>query len=499
MTTILAVAILGGYAYYRILEGDLIRKPVNLGTQRPPETGALNLLMIGSDSRDGDNQKYGATSHGLGERSDTLMLLHVSPDRDKVTLVSFPRDLMVTVPQCEGRNGGVIPAGVRQINSAFNDGGEACVMRTVESLTKLRLNHFVKVDFTGFKGVVDALGGISICLPKPVNDPKAKLVLAAGKHVVKGEQALGYVRARSSMGDGSDLSRIKRQQIFLTQVMKKVTDGGLLTDPGRLDAFLRAAVAAVTVDDQLSLDRMLEIARSVQGMTASQLKGITVPVQAYKPNPNRVELAQPAADEFFTRLRDDVEVTKSSAPPPAAQAPEKITNDKVRVQVLNGSGRPGLAKQVAEELAAQKFVVTETGNAPTAAVTQIRYAKRQADGAAYGDVVAGRLSRDKRAPVAGKIKPISTERFTARTAATPPPTAAPSPNATSTPAPGGTPASSTPAGDTPAGGTSGPASAGGGPIVQLVIGADWPGVRVLSVIPDSLKEQSVDASTNPCQ
>ncbi|MEU0572625.1 LCP family protein [Nonomuraea sp. NPDC005983] len=461
------MAILAAYAYYRSLDDGLKRESVShaLGDQRPPETGALNVLLLGSDSREGDNKKYGAKSQGLGERSDTLMLLHISPDRDKVTLISFPRDLMVTVPPCTHRNGTPLASGLRQINSAFNDGGVVCAMRTVESLTQLRLQHFVKVDFTGFKGIIDALGGISICLPKAVNDPKAKLVLTAGKHVVNGEQALGYVRARYSMGDGSDLSRIKRQQIFLAQVMKKVTDGGMLTDPGRLNDFLHAGIAAVTVDDQLSLERMLEIARSVQGMTAGQLKGVTVPVQAYPADHNRVQLAQPAADDFFSRLRSDVEVTRSASPAPSAStAPQaEIPQSKIRVQVLNGSGKPGLAVRAAEELAAQGFVVTETGNAAATATTQIRYAKRQQDGAAYADAVAARLSKDKRTPVAGKAEPTSTEPFNAPT-----PTATPTMKAS-------------------------------GPIVQLVIGTDWPGVRVTSVIPDSLKDKTVDASTNPCQ
>ncbi|WP_235994865.1 LCP family protein [Nonomuraea montanisoli] len=469
MAGLLVVALLAAYAYYRSLESGLKRESVSneLGDQRPPETGALNVLLVGSDSREGDNKKYGAKSQGLGERSDTIMLLHMSPDRDKVTLVSFPRDLMVAIPPCKSTSGVPLAPGVRQINSAFNDGGIVCAMRTVESLTKLRLDHFVKVDFTGFKGIIDALDGISICLPKAVNDPKAKLVLAAGKHVVSGEQALGYVRARYSMGDGSDLSRIKRQQIFLTQVMKKVTDGGMLTDPGKLNKFLKAAVAAVTVDDQLSLNRILEIARSVQGMTAAQLKGITVPVEAYPADHNRVQLTQPAADDFFTRLRSDVEVTRIAAPGPSASAsatPQaQIPNGKVRIQVLNGSGKPRLAKQAADELAAQGFVVDETGNAPTTAVTEVRYAKRLQEGAAYADAVAARLSKDKRTPIAGKVKPTSTEPFKVAT-----PSASPTAKAS-------------------------------GPIVQLVIGADWPGVRVASVIPDSLKDKTVDASTDPCQ
>ncbi|TMR31317.1 LytR family transcriptional regulator, partial [Nonomuraea zeae] len=279
LTVVLVLASLGAYAYYRRIEGGIDRETINVGASRPPETGALNVLLVGSDSREGDNKKYGAKSQGLGERTDTIMLLHISPNRDKATMISFPRDSMVVIPTCEGRNGTVLVGGLRQINSAFNDGGINCTIKTLESLTNIKINHFVKVDFTGFKGIIDAIGGIEICLPKPVNDPKAKLVLGAGKHVVKGEQALGYVRTRYALGDGSDLSRIQRQQIFLTKVMQKVTDGGLLTDPGKLNDFLLAATQAVTLDDKLSLDRMLEIARSVSGMTTKELKGITVPTQ----------------------------------------------------------------------------------------------------------------------------------------------------------------------------------------------------------------------------
>ncbi|MFI9836193.1 LCP family protein [Nonomuraea sp. NPDC051941] len=460
---IVVLAALAAYFYYRSLESGLRREDVTaaLGEERPPETGALNVLLVGSDSRNGDNRKYGATTVGAGERSDTLMLLHISPDRDKATIISFPRDLMATIPACDRRNG-PIASGLRQINSAFNDGGIACAMRTVESLTRLRMDHFVKVDFTGFKAIIDALEGIPICLPKPVNDPKAKFVLGAGKHVVNGEQALGYVRARYSLGDGSDLSRIKRQQIFLTQVAKKVTDGGLLTDPGKLNAFLQAAVKAITVDKELTLDEMLEIGRSVKGMSLSALKGITVPVTAYTEDKNRVQLAQPAAEALFARLRADVEVSNTSPSGVAAARPTApvLAHDQIRLQVLNGSGKVGMAKQAADELATQGFSVISTGNAPQVVVTQIRYGKRVDQGAAAAEQVAARLSKDKRTPIAGPVKPTSSEPYRM---ATPP-----------------------------------PGEAKAGPLVQLVIGADWPGVRVVSVVPDSMKDKTVSSATSPC-
>ncbi|MGW0806365.1 LCP family protein [Nonomuraea sp. NPDC002799] len=456
LTFVLVAATLGTYGYYRVLESSIPRERIAVGPSRPPETGALNVLLVGSDSREGDNKKYGATSVGLGERTDTIMLLHISPNRDNATMISFPRDSMVMVPECAGRNGAVLPGGIRQINAAFNEGGINCTIKTLESLTNIKIDHFVKVDFTGFKGIIDAIGGIQICLPKAVNDPKAKLVLGPGKHVVTGEQALGYVRTRYALGDGSDLSRIQRQQVFLTSVLAKVTDAGLLTDPIALNGFLQAAVKAVTVDEGLTLNRMVEIAGSVQGLTAKELKGITVPVEAYPADKNRVQFSQPAATNFFDNVRNDVEV--NAVPVPGKSAAPKIENKQVRVQVLNGTGESGKAVQVADALAAQGFVVTEVGNVATTGKTTLRYAKKDAEnGAAYGDAVAARLSKDKKTPVAGKVKPLTTQPYQSKATAVP-----------------------------------------GGPIVQVVIGKDWPGVRVVSAIPDSLKDRVVDANTNPC-
>lgn len=461
VSSVAVAASLTGYTYYRNLDAGIEREDVEpgLGADRPPETGALNVLLVGSDSREGANKRYGATSVGLGERTDTIMMLHISPNRDQAVMIAFPRDSMVLVPECVKPGGGTIPAGTRQINSAFNDGGIACTIRTIESLTNIHVNHFVKVDFTGFKSVVDALGGIEICLPKAVNDPQAKLVLNAGKHVVNGEQALGYVRTRYKLGDGSDLSRIQRQQVFLSKVLAKVTDGDLLGSPDKLDDFLGAATSAVTVDSALTLHRMLDIANSVKGLTAKELKGITVPVQPYPADSNRVQFRQPDAQNFFDSVRRDVEVTSTPSSSPSA-AP-KIKNEQVRVQVLNGTATKGMAKQVADELAAQGFVVTRLGNAAEVARTTIRYRRKDAEGPAYAEAVASRLSKDKRTPTAGKVKPLTSEAYAGTAAAT-------------------------------------PAATPDGPVVQLVIGADWPGVRVLSAIPGSLKDKVIDTTTNPC-
>ncbi|NUR92527.1 MAG: LytR C-terminal domain-containing protein, partial [Nonomuraea sp.] len=224
--------------------------------------------------------------------------------------------------------------------------------------------------------------------------------------------------------------------------------------PAKLTGFLDAASKTVKLDDELTLPRMLEIADSVKGLTAKELKGITVPVEAYPADRNRVQFKQPDARNFFEAVRSDVDVRPTAGP---SSAP-KVANEKVRVQVLNGTTETGKAVQVADELAEQGFAVTQVGNAPATAVTAIRYARKDAaNGPAYADAVAARLSKDKRTPVAGKVTPVNPKPYATK-AAQPP----------------------------------------DGPVIQLVIGADWPGVRVVSAIPGSLKDKVVDSTTNPC-
>ncbi|WP_433252245.1 LCP family protein [Streptosporangium sp. CA-135522] len=466
LTGVLVAGTLGAYKVYYDLTGNIKREDVEnqLGANRPPETGALNVLVVGSDSREGAaNKKYGQHLQGTGERTDTIMLLHVSPNRDRATLLSFPRDSMIQAPTCRNpKTKAVVPSGPKMINATFNDGGIACTWATIESLTQIHINHFIKVDFAGFKGIIDALGGIEICLPKDVADKDAKLTLSKGKHLVKGETALAYVRARHSLGDGSDIDRIKRQQVFLQQVMKKATSSELLTDFGKLTAFLKAATSSMTMDSKLDTTRMLEIAKSAPSLTAKGLQAVTVPWMPDPADKNRVVWREPAAGELFESIRSDIEVTKS--PAPNASAAPAIKHEQVQVQVFNGTGTPGRAKEVADKLVAQGFRVTQVGNAKPAIgdvpVTALRYGKKDAEGAAYADAVAARLSGDKLAPVAGKIRPASTENYASSIPVTPLPT---------------------------------------GPVVQLVIGADWKGVRVPTKIPDALKDSIIDSKTNPCQ
>jgi LCP family protein required for cell wall assembly len=276
---------------------------------------------------------------------------------------------MVQLPQCTSHSGSTIPAHLGMINESFNNGGAGCTWRTIESLTKIRIDHFAKVDFSGFKRVVDALGGVEICLPQRVDDKDSKLHLSAGRPIVKGDQALAYVRNRHGLGDGSDLGRIKRQQKFLGAVVKKATSNGTLTSPSKLYSFLDAATKSVTTDKDFTVDEMKKVAGSVQGMSAGKVQFITVPWEAYAPDPNRIQWRQPDADNLFAAVRSDNKIQQPAKTKQASMPPAQI-----KVRVLNGTGTPGLAQRVGDQLTARGYTVVGIGTAPARpSQTELRY------------------------------------------------------------------------------------------------------------------------------
>lgn len=476
LTAALVLATLGAYKFYRDTFGSINRKNITaaLGKNRPQNTtGALNVLLLGSDTRAGaENHKYGQKT--VGERTDTIILMHISPNRDKALLVSLPRDSMVQHPECRHpvTKARIAPR-VEMINAAFNDGGIVCTIKVIEANTKIRIDHYIKVDFAGFKNIVDALGGIEICLPHAVKDKAAKLELPAGRQVVMGEEALGYVRLRSGIGDGSDISRIKRQQVFLNQVVKKATSSDLLTDPNKLLAFIQAATRSVEMDENLNAEVLLQIAQSGRKLAAGGIKFVTIPWEPYPENKARVQWKQPDADNLFQAIRSDVDLPtptpKASGSATTAAKKPAIKPNQIRIQVLNGTTMPGKAKEAAEALAGQGFNVVEVGNALQAdgtdhPKTRVLYPARAADGADYAAPVVGKLLTKGVTAEAGRVKPTG--------AVTP----------------------FTPAGSTP--GAAPQTGSKKGPLIQLVIGKDWDGVKVPVKIPDSASV--VDSKTNVC-
>lgn len=296
----------------------------------PVPRGGRNILLIGSDTRAGDgNAEYG--QDGGTQRSDTTILLHMSARGHGVTAVSLPRDLMVDIPECHTSDGKATAARFAQFNWAFELGGTACTIRTVEKLTGIRVDHHMVIDFRGFKDMVDAVGGVRVCVSEPIDDKDARLKLDAGPQTLDGEQALGYVRARKSLGDGSDTERMDRQQQFLGALVGKVQSNGVLLNPTRLYPVLDAATRSLTTDPGLdSLKDLYELARSLRSVPAEKVQFLTVPRQPYHSNRNRDELVQPDADRLFKRLRVDAPVrvvpaeerdAAESAPAPSSTAP----------------------------------------------------------------------------------------------------------------------------------------------------------------------------------
>ncbi|SHI20561.1 LCP family protein [Streptomyces sp. 3214.6] len=276
---------------------------------------AQNILLIGSDSRAGDgNEEYGRDSGT--ERSDTTILLHLAAGRRSATAVSLPRDLMVDVPACLRADGKRAEATFAMFNYAFQTGGSACTIRTVEKLTGVRIDHHVVVDFSGFKDVVDAVDGVEVCLSKPIDDKAAKLRLPAGKVTLDGEQALGYVRARKSLGDGSDTDRMERQQRFLGALVNKVQSNDVLLNPVKLYPVLDAATSSLTTDPDLaSLRGLYELVRGLRDIPTEHVQFLTVPRESYVYNANRDQLVEPEAEELFERLRIDAPLVVSKEVP----------------------------------------------------------------------------------------------------------------------------------------------------------------------------------------
>lgn len=211
----------GWWAYSR-LDGNISSVDLDkaIGDDRPQKVvaGAQNVLVLGSDSRAGAN---GELDHGSvsGARSDTTMLIHIPEGRSKATAVSIPRDTLVTRPECKDENGKAVPSQQRAMfNSIFPAAGAACVVKTVEQMSGVRVDHFVVIDFAGFKELVDALGGVTVKLDKPI---KGGLNLDAGEHRLNGTDSLKFVRTRYGYGDGSDLGRISLQQTFMMAMLRR--------------------------------------------------------------------------------------------------------------------------------------------------------------------------------------------------------------------------------------------------------------------------------------
>ncbi|MEU8973027.1 LCP family protein [Streptomyces monashensis] len=336
LAAFVAAAAGGGWLLYAALDANITsddaaaRELARYERERPTALvkGAQNILLIGSDTRSGDgNARYG---RDLGsERSDTTILLHLAANRRSATAVSLPRDLMVDVPGCLRTDGSRSAPVFTMFNSAYSVGGSACSIRTVEKLTGVRIDHHVVVDFSGFKEMVDAVDGVRVCLKEPIHDKAAKLKLPAGEVELDGEQALGFVRARESLGDGSDTERMERQQQFLGALVNKMQSGDVLLNPVKLYPVLDAATSSLTADPELaSLRGLYQLVRGLRNIPIKQVQFLTVPRKPYVHDANRDQLVEPEAGKLFARLRADQPVAVTRGTPGKTARPGGDTGSR---------------------------------------------------------------------------------------------------------------------------------------------------------------------------
>jgi LCP family protein required for cell wall assembly len=352
-------------------EGDAPITVDEAGSSQP-----FTVLLMGSDSRSGkDNRGYGSAAEFGGARSDTTILLHVSADRKSAIAVSIPRDTLITLPQCK-IDGKTVGGYEGKFNAAFDIAGPGCTIKAVEEMSGLNIDNFMMVDFGGFKRIVDAIGGVEICLKEDVNDDKSGLNLTKGKHTVKGEEALAFVRARKTLGDGSDTSRIRRQQAFISSLTRKVLSSGTLLNPATLVSLLDAATQSLTADPQLAnIDTLRALALSMKDLRPSDIAFVTAPWKPAGDGENVLINAKRAAP-LWEAIKLD------STWPPAQDTDQpllKTEPEQIYVDVLNGTSTKGKAKKVAKALREAGYRVVEVGNAPGKeifATTTVKYDPR---------------------------------------------------------------------------------------------------------------------------
>lgn len=322
------VVVLGGAGlgyFYVTFNGNLKTVDIDqaLGSDRPQDVdnGSMDILVLGSDSRGGANGAYGRDDGGSA-RSDTAMIVHLYEGHKQAGVVSIPRDTMMPRPSCTTSDGKTDPGGRRaQFNEAFTVGGAPCAVKTVEKMSGIRMDHYIEVDFTGFKKIIDTLGGVEVTTTQPIKDKASHLDLPPGPNKLNGEQALGLVRTRKSVGDGGDLGRIQLQQAFIKALIKQVKSVGVLDNPKKLVDLADVGTKAITTDTALGdVKSLAGFARSLQGIGAGDMRMITLPVTTDARDANRVAPLAKESALVWDALRADR--------PIPAEATENSTGDK---------------------------------------------------------------------------------------------------------------------------------------------------------------------------
>ncbi|MFF8973309.1 LCP family protein [Streptomyces sp. NPDC014995] len=368
-TMTLSVVILAsagiGHSVVTSLDADIARvDPFKDMKNRPRAGHGMNVLLVGTDGRDRiteqERRRYrlgGAPCHC----TDTLMIVHISEDRERASVVSLPRDSYAETPPHTDRTTGRTHHGhPLKINAAYAEGGPQLTVRTVEHMTRVKIDHYLEVDFTSFMRTVDVLGGVKVCTARHLKDSYTGLDLPPGTHTLTGGEALQYVRSRHIDAD-SDFGRVKRQQRFLAALVDHATSSGILLNPLRFRDVARAVLGSVRADRGFGTDELLDLGRAMRTFSPSSSEFTTVPVgqvgYAVKGIGSTVKWDPVKAERLFRSLRED----KPLAKPPRRRETAvrvEVAPQQIRVHVENGTPTVGLAKRVDAALAATGFRTT---------------------------------------------------------------------------------------------------------------------------------------------
>ncbi|MDI2132271.1 LCP family protein [Yinghuangia seranimata] len=369
-----------GWAWVKYLDGKIDRINPFAGLGDRPDTGASDdatFLIVGTDSREGVPKSTLNQLHAGGDScdcTDTMMLVHLNAKRDKATVVSVPRDSYVTFPAHKDKNTGRdVGESKGKINAAYTLGGAPLTVATVERATNVRIDHYIEVNFLSFVGVVDEIGGVDMCTPIALKDPKSGLDLPAGTTHLDGVEALKYVRARYISSDPTgDIGRTQRQQKFMTQVLARATSTGTLTNPLKLKGVLDAVLGSIKVDEGLSAQALLDLGTKLKGLSNSGVTYAQIPLKTMdyqvKDWGSTVLWDDAAARVLFDAIRDDRDVAnpgKSTTPPAKGGSPSggtagaattvEVAPSDVWLQVYNGTTTPGMGGKAYDALAGLGF------------------------------------------------------------------------------------------------------------------------------------------------
>ncbi|RKN37432.1 LytR family transcriptional regulator [Streptomyces hoynatensis] len=386
-----------GYLYIRHLNNNLDKEDLNLGDNQlarsqPNADGQtpLNILLLGSDSRDGEeNADLGGGGEG-GERADVQILLHASADRSNISMLSVPRDLMVHIPECtDPDTGETYPEMQKErINAALGHGGPGCVVATWEDLTGIPIDHFMMIDFAGVVDMADAVGGVEVCVQDNVRDPDSHLEMTAGTHEITGEDALHWLRTRHGFGDGSDnTGRTRAQQMYLSNMVEQLQESATLSHPGDLMDLAEAATNALTVDHGLgSVQKLYDLGNDLKSVPNDRINMTTLPTLPDPDNPNVTLVPDPDRDEpIFDLIREDIAFDDQDAEPEqddseGGDQPEADPEDQIQVAVRNGTGSDlelpvdHRASDIADQLVSLGFTqATADSTAASEETSQVLY------------------------------------------------------------------------------------------------------------------------------